>query len=156
MRFDIQPYGGALPITFGMHQRDVHSILGPPETSIPIWNKSGFAEHYVGGRYNIGYDNGWIVKHLGFGPASVELGIRGQMIWTLNDQPDPNPILLALDPEPLERVGFWIFVRIGVTTTGYHDDDPGQLAITVFPRNGSWGELLTKAKPADTTKYRPK
>jgi len=153
VRFDIQPYVGALPITFGMHQRDVHRILGRPERSSPIWNKSGFSEHYLGGGYNVGYNNAWIVDHLGFGPGAVELAIQARLIWTLAEQSDPNPIFLTLDPEPVEFVGFWFFLRIGVTTTGYHDDDPNQLAITVFTRD-STTELLAKAKLADTSKYR--
>ena len=43
-RFDIRPHVGALPVTFGMHRDEVHRVLGTPETSAPIWNKSGFSE----------------------------------------------------------------------------------------------------------------
>ncbi len=155
MRFNIRPYLGTDPIAFGMSQKDVHRVLGAPETSFPVWNKAGFAEHYLHGGYNVGYDNAWIVNHLGFGPGSVELSIQGRSVWTLEDQPDPNPIFLSLDPEPVEFVGFWNFLRIGVTTTGYHDDDPDQFAVTVFPCGANDG-LLAKAKPADTSKYRIK
>ena len=77
-RFDIQPYAGAFPITFGMHREEVHRLLGPPYASNPVWNKTGFAEHYQDG-FNIGYDNSWIVDHLGFRPGSVELAIQGKI-----------------------------------------------------------------------------
>jgi hypothetical protein len=78
--------------------------------------------------------------------------INGQLIWSGESQQDPNPIFLALDPEPVEFVGFWNFLRIGVTTTGYHDDDESQRAITVFP-HAHVDYLLATAKPADTRRY---
>lgn len=81
------------------------------------------------------------------------LSILGRPIWTAKKQPDPNPVLLALDPGPVEFVGFWFFLALGVTSTGYHDDDPGQRAVTVCPR-GKNAELLAQATPADTSRYR--
>lgn len=82
------------------------------------------------------------------------MSILGQPLWTDEAQPDPNPVLLALDPEPLEFVGFWFFLALGVTTTGYHDDDPSQRAVTVFVRGGKSAELLADAPTADTSRYR--
>jgi hypothetical protein len=152
MRFDIQPYIGALPITFGMSRAEVHRLLGTPESSFPIWDGSGVSEHYAQARHNVGYTNDGLVNHLGFSPGGAELSILGRPIWTVSSQPDPNPILLAFDPAPLELVGFWFYLAIGVTSTGYHDDDPAQRAVTVFPR-GSKAELLGEATPADTSRY---
>src|SRR5262245_37066006 len=136
-----------------MRREEVHGILGPPESSFPNWDKSGVSEHYLQARYNVGYDNEGTVNHLGFSPGGAEISINGRSIWTHQEQPDPNPILLTLDPAPLEFVGIWFFLRIGVTSTGYHDDDESQRAVAVFPR-GSVDDLLMEAKPADTSKYR--
>jgi hypothetical protein len=155
VHFDIQPYIGALPITFGMRREEVHRLLGEPESSFPIWDGSGVSEHYAQARYNIGYDNDGIVNHLGFSPGGAELSIQGRPIWTLTEQRDPNPMLLALDPAPVEHVGFWIFLQIGVTSTGFHGDDASQRAVTVFPR-GSKTTLLSESKPADTSRYETK
>lgn len=154
VRFDIQPYTGALPITFGMAREQVHRLLGPPESSHPVWDGSGVSEHYNAARYNVGYSNAGVVNHLGFSPGGAELAIQGRPIWTAESQPDPNPLLLTLDPAPLELVGFWFFLAIGVTTTGYHDDDPSQRAVTVFVRGGKSAALLADAQPADTSRYR--
>lgn len=104
-------------------------------------------------RFNVGYDADGMVKHVGLMPGGVVLTIDGRALWTVLDQPDPNPILLALDPQPVEYVGFWFFLALGVTTTGYHDDDSAKRAVTVFPR-GSADALLARADRADTTKYR--
>jgi hypothetical protein len=152
MRFEIEPYAGALPIRFGMGRGEVIRFLGRPKHSHPTWNDSGAADSYEG--VSVGFDNAGLVNHVGFSPGSVELSIQGESIWNYQSQPDPNPILLAFDPEPIEYVGFWIFRQIGVTTTGYHDDDRNQYALTVFPR-GSYVEILPDAKPADIGKYRP-
>jgi hypothetical protein len=153
MQFDIQPYVGALPITFGMPRAEVHRLLGPPESSHPIWNGSGVAEHYSRARYNVGYTSAGVVDHLGFSPGGAELFFQGRPLWTAEAQPDPNPLLLELDPEPVEFVGFWFFLAIGVTSTGYHDDDPAQRAIAVFPRSKK-AQLLAQATAADTSRYR--
>ena len=54
----------------------------------------------------------------------------------------------------MEHVGFWVFLAIGVTSTGYHDGDRSQRAVTVFPRGGYSEEFLAETKPADTSRYR--
>ena len=153
-RFDIRPHVGALPVTFGMHRDEVHRLLGPPETSFAIWNKSGYSEGYLRGVYNVGYDNDWMANHVGLGPGPIELSIDGRRIWSLDEQPDPNPILLTLDPAPVTTVGFWTYLRLGVTTGGYHDDDKNQRAITAFPPSRA-DSFMRRAVPADTSRYRP-
>jgi len=40
--------------------------------------------------------------------------------------------LMALDKEPRESVGFLVFFKLGVWTTGFHDDDPAQLSLGAF------------------------
>ena len=153
MSFDIQPFHGALPVAFGMSRDEVHRLLGLPESSFPIFNGSGTSDHFT--TFNVGYNKAGIVTHVGFSPGKFELTIHGQRIWDRNEHPDPNPIFLKLDPEPLETLGFLVFLKIGVTTTGYHDDDPSQQAISVFPK-GKWDNLLTDAKPADVSRYKAK
>lgn len=153
MRFDIQPYVGALPILFGMHRDEVQRLIGPPESKSTIWDGRGTCEYYAQSQYNVGYDNAGLVTHLGFGPGVAELRILGRVLWSVDDQPDPNVLLLSLDSEPLELFGTWIYLKIGVTTTGYHDDYHEHEALTVFPRE-THSKLLSDARPADTSKYR--
>ena len=61
--------------------------------------------------------------------------------------------MLKLDPDPLERVGFLVFTRIGITTTGYHDGDESQRAITVCPRD-TYDGFLKKATSPDLSQYK--
>jgi hypothetical protein len=151
--FDIQPYCGSLPIAFGMSRRDIHRLLGTPNSSHRIWDNSGISDNYEATKICVGYDNDEIVNHVGFSPGGCALSILEQSIWTTDYQPDPNPLLLSLDSEPVEIVGYWLYLRIGVSSTGYHDDDPGQRALSVFPRNAK-NELLDEAVLADTSRYR--
>jgi len=60
---------------------------------------------------------------------------------------------LALDPDRFELPGFLVFPRIGVTTTGYHDDYPSDQALTVFPE-GAWDKYLPRASAPDLSPYR--
>lgn len=89
---------------------------------------------------------------MGFGPGKFELWLSGSIIWSPDAHPDPNPLLLRADPAPLERLGFLVFNRLCVTTTGYHDDDESQRALTVYPP-GKWDELLGKATTPDLSRY---
>jgi hypothetical protein len=151
--FDIHPFVGALPIAFGMNRDNVHAILGSPDSTSTTWNNSGSSDHWNASGMNVGYDNSGIVDHVGFGPGRVSLRILGTELWTDDHQADPNSVLLQLDSEPLERVGFLFFTRLGVTTTGYHDDDEYQRAITVYPR-GKEDDFLKKATVPDLSRYK--
>jgi hypothetical protein len=136
-----------------MRRDNVYNLIGIPESTNSRWNGNGTTEYYCGSKFNIGYDNDGLVEHLGFIPGSVELTIDSRTIWKPGEHVDPNILLLKLDPEPLEYVGFWFFVRLGVATAGFHDDDAAESAVAVFPR-GTKDDLLAEAKPAVTEIYR--
>src|SRR6516164_11190212 len=102
--FNIVPFVGALPVRFGMHRSEVHRLLGDPEASIPIWDRSGSTDFWNESRIHVGYDNDGIVKHVGFCPGGCELLLRGALLWSIDEQPDPNERLLQIDPSPVESV----------------------------------------------------
>ncbi len=105
--------------------------MGPPAVS-------GMGSDSWGPRLevNIGYATDGTVNHIGFSPGSFELKLQDQLVWSTSSHGDPNFLLVQLDPEPLERLGFLVFTRLGVATTGFHDDDASQYAISLFPRGG--------------------
>jgi hypothetical protein len=154
LAFDIEPFVGALPVRFGMRRSEVHCLLGPPEASHPIWDGSGTTDYWNKSRINVGYDNDGVVKHVGFCPGGCELSLRGTRLWSLEDQPDPNPYLLRLDPTPVESVGILFYPALGISTSGYHDDDEAQLALTASPA-GTWDDVVKEAKRPDLSRYRP-
>jgi hypothetical protein len=55
--------------------------------------------------------------------------------------------------DPLESLGFLVFLRLGFTTTGYHDDDESQRTLVLF-KEGARAELLSEATTPDLSRYR--
>ena len=144
---DIHPFEGAAPIRFGMLRDQVLELLGMPRVvskGVDAWG--------VGLAIQVGYDREGGVDGVGLGPGDYELKLDGQLIWAPNEHPDPNPVLLARDREPVECLGFLVFTNLGVATSGYHDNDPYQLAVQVY-RKGQWDKQLRKAKSPVLDKY---
>lgn len=145
--FDISPYVGAKPVHFGTPRNCVIEYLGTPDvvdTSDDSWGSQL--------EINIGYTDNNLVRHIGLRPGDYELKLDGKVIWTPTDHPDPNPSFLLLDSEPLEYLGFLIFTKIGIRTTGYHDDDPDNVSVVLFEK-GATDKFLPKAKRPDLSKY---
>ncbi|MDB5386014.1 MAG: hypothetical protein JWM11_1660 [Planctomycetaceae bacterium] len=147
LTFNISPFAGATPVEFGMPRVKVLELLGMP--SLASQNNDNWGPLF---EINVGYTPDGVVNHIGLAPGELELFLIGKPLWTPNEQPDPNPTFLALDPEPLEHLGFLIFTRLGITTTGFHDDDPDDLSIVLYPK-GKWEKYLLKAKRPDLKKY---
>ena len=151
--FNIEPFVGALPVRFGMHRPEVHHMLGQPEASHPIWDRSGTIDYWNESRINVGYDNAGIVRHVGFCPGGCELSVCGTLLWSLDEQPDPNPHLLRRDPAPVESVGILTYPALGISTSGYHDGDEAQLALTASSI-GTWDDVGKDAEHPDLSKYK--
>ena len=157
--FDIQPFVGALPLRFGMSRPEVHSLLGPPEASHPQWDDGGklnfgLKDHWHTLRLGVGYNKQDAVIHVGFRPGGCDLSFQGKPLWSPTHQPDPNGELLRHDPTPLEMLGSLVFLALGVSTSGYHNDDPDNVAFTGEPQ-GVWDALQAVSAPPDLSKYRP-
>jgi len=150
--FDIEPFVGALPVRFGMPRAEVHRLLGPPEASHPIWDGSGTTDNWNESRVNVGYGTDQAVKHVGFSPGGYELSLRGVPLWSLAEQPDPNPALLRFDPAPVETVGILVYPALGVSTSGYHDGDEAQLSLTASPA-GTWDDVAREGRRPDLSRY---
>ena len=145
--FDIQPFIGTLPIRFGAPRSRVLEIMGPPDVT------GGNSDSWGPGlEINIGYSDDGMVDHIGFRPGEFELTLNGKTIWTPTVHPDPNLSFLMLDQEPLEHVGFLVFTKLGIKTTGYQDDDPNEFALALFP-SGAWDKFLPRAKKPNLEKY---
>jgi hypothetical protein len=143
--FDIQPYIGALPVRFGMSRVEVRALLPQSAQTVGQQLDDCF------GLVRVGCEHEAVVE-LGFGPGGFWLHFSGHELWTPQQQPDPLPFLLRLDSHPLEIHGFLVFRELGVTVTGYHDDDESQRAITCFVR-GRWDAMLPCGKQPDLSRY---
>jgi len=143
--FDIRPYVGALPIKFGTEKTAIPALLGFP----PKINKS---DTDLFSSVRIAYYNTGRVVEIGFAPRDITLCFEGTPIWSDERILDPIPLFLRQDENPVEIFGFLVFLKLGITCTGFHDDDEGQRAITVFQR-GHWDKMISDAKQPDLSRY---
>jgi hypothetical protein len=155
--FDIRPTVGALPLTFGMHRDEVHSALGlrvtPPDTSVHNWTGEGGVTECPFAGFSVRYDDDWLLDHITFLDGPIALSINGQQVWSTDDHPDPNPLLLALDPAPVRRGSILIYLPLGICTSGYRHGNRGNGVINVGIR--SWAERFAKGRrvPANMNRY---
>jgi len=134
IRYELVPYQGVLPITFEMTPADVAALLGPPE----LIDRSELDErNEARGGVAIRYDSGDNkVCEMAFLPG-VPLYFNGRSLFL---ETDPIGVLKTFDRTPLLIVGFVVFFKLGLTLTGFHDDDNAEQAITAF-RLGRWDDL---------------
>ncbi|NHZ93646.1 hypothetical protein F2P45_32300 [Massilia sp. CCM 8733] len=85
-------------------------------------------------------DNGLV--ELGFSSELTELTFQGHPLF-LEPSKKIFKVMIELDGAPYELLGFIILLNLGITMTGFHDDDEEDKAVTVFAR-GRWDEKLKK------------
>jgi hypothetical protein len=151
--FEIRSFEGALPIRFGMSREEVHDILGSPETLGSLRSIKATSDDWSRYGLNVRYHLEGGVAHLGFRPGQCELRLADRVLWTPGEDLDPNWVLLSLDPAPRELLGFLIFTKLGVTTTGFHLGDASQHALGVFSR-GEWDLFLENSTEPDLSLYK--
>jgi hypothetical protein len=134
--FTLVPQKGALPLTFEMTPTEVQSAVGPPESSEV--NDSGELEErraHLIVRYS-SLDS--LVVEIAFLPAA-KVWYKGHDLFRERSSLQ----FLSREDPPYEFVGFLIFLGLGITLTGFHDNDESQKAITVF-RAGRWDEFKSE------------
>lgn len=132
--FEISPLGGVGPILFGMAPSQVEEILGPAAACSK--NADGEREERrdeVTVRYDADSET---VVEVAFGPESI-VTIEGVPIMQARD---PVGEIVGRSKEVVECLGFIVSLDLGVTLTGYHDDDAEQRALTVFA-HGRWDSM---------------
>ena len=127
--YRLVPYVGALPITFGMSPTEVAAIAGRPSavgTTYPNPTEEQRGPIFV--RYS---PEDQKVLEIAFLP-SAELTYQGVDLFGCDDRIG----FLSKSDQPLAVVGVVVFLRLGITMTGFHDHDDSQKAIVAFARGG--------------------
>jgi hypothetical protein len=130
--FEIVSYLGAKPLLFGMTQDQVEALVGPPQMIRHDFGETNALYEFFSVRYSkqgktmveVGFSKPVNVTILGINPFTQKNGFRD---------------LLREDSCPYESYGFIVLLNLGITLTGFHDNDPNQLAITAFTR-GRWDD----------------
>lgn len=137
----IEPYLSVGLLHFGMSQSEVIAAVGSPKR-IAQNNKGNLVLWYEG--LNATIENHGLVE-VGFEPEE-EVSIFDIRPFS---ELDGFSRLCELDGDPQEVWGFIVLEKLGITLTGFHDDDEAQRAITAFIR-GRWNVLQSKMKPFST------
>jgi hypothetical protein len=137
--FEIISYLGAKPLLFGMTENQAEQLIGPPSriSTNNLGEKNTSYESFgirysphTGGLVEIGFSKSAKVSFLGIDVFQESTAFER---------------ILQEDTSPYESVGFIVLLDLGITLTGFHDDDEQQKAITVFER-GRWDHLKSKFK----------
>lgn len=133
--FEIVSFESAGPLRFGMSPFEVTAILGKPSTAAPNWQGTLCYSYFDPGlNLNIGFGGaGQTTDHFGFGREST-VQFRG--VDFFNDRAAWRR-LIEWSSDYHECLGFLVFCDLGIALTGFHDEDPDDLAVTVFVR-GAW------------------
>jgi hypothetical protein len=130
--FEIISYVGAKPLLFGMTQDEVGKII-VENPRAQRFNDSG--------EFNVQYAS-FSIRYSVADSRLVEIGFSDSakvLFGPIDVFQDPSAFsnLVRQDSCPYECFGFIVLLDLGVTLTGFHDNDPSQLSITAFIR-GRW------------------
>ncbi|MET3120391.1 hypothetical protein AAKU64_004643 [Undibacterium sp. GrIS 1.8] len=141
--FELFPYIGAGELSFDMKQKNVETLLGAPDSVSTNFLKQRVEfRSFMNAAYSA--DEGSLI-HLGFG-RQME-GVKYKDIFLFTEQEDVVlQRLIREDQQPFIYLGFIVLLNLGITLTGFHDQDTSQKAITLFSR-GTWDKRLPKLKP---------
>jgi hypothetical protein len=140
MKFEIVSYVGALPLKFGMTEEEVARIIGLP--SVKMKNRKGEPDHDHG-FCAVGYDKDTNrANFFGFRPPT-NISYEGMPMF---DNPTALNALVARDGEAFEFVGFVLLLNLGISLSGFDDNDQSQLAVNVFER-GRFEKYRSQFKP---------
>lgn len=137
--FEIVSYVGAKPLLFGMTVAQAESIVGPPlRTSINNLGEQNAQYKSFSIRYSSQHG---ALAEVGFS-TDAKVAIRGIDLFH-----DPEAFLKLIREEssPYESFGFVILLDLGITLTGFHDNEAGQRAVTAFVR-GRWDQAKVRFK----------
>ena len=142
--FKIVSQAGPAPLLFGMTIEQAERFVGRPS----IVHKNNLNElnaQYESFSVRYSQKSQRLVE-VGFGPGT-DLEVYGLRPF---EQPDAWIELLKQDKSPHECLGFIVLLNLGLTLTGFHDNDLSQRAITAFPL-GRWDDFRTKS----AAKFKP-
>lgn len=143
MTFEINPYVGPLPLRLGMTQDQVAEVLGQPQ--VVSKNRLGEPTHNFD-FCAVGYDKDTLsANYFGFTPGG-SVAYKGVSLF---NNPNALRFMLEEDGEPIEFVGFILLLKLGVSLSGFHDNDQSQLAVNMFER-GRFEKYRSQFKPFQT------
>ncbi|MDQ1924645.1 hypothetical protein [Massilia pseudoviolaceinigra] len=141
--FDLTSYSGVNNARFGMTPKEIEAIFGLPDiVDMDYFQQREEFRLFMNVAYSAEPER---AIHFGFGRQMKGTKYNEISLFT----EDPNIVLrklIAADGNPQLLLGFVIFLNLGLTLTGFHDNDESQKAVTLFER-GFHDESLQEMKP---------
>ena len=144
--FDIKPYLGVGPLRFGMTRKQVEDVLGLPDKtrSTTFFNET--IEFRCENALQTVYSAEGALVEISFGRAVEGVTFNDLDVFKAPGR-EVIERLVKADGNPLEIVGIIVFLNLGISMTGFlQDDEPGQKAIGVFAK-GRVDTKLEKMRP---------
>lgn len=136
----IEPYATVAGVNFGSSEAEVIAVFGEPDDRL-INRVQEIELRYK--LFTVRFDNPLQCFReftlLPGCPASIN-GL--EIEWT----PSFLGKIQDLDSDLMEVAGFVVSLKLGVSFSGFHDDDDSQRAIHVF-RKGGWDRFKARMKP---------
>lgn len=126
MALEIHPGRGLGDLKFGMTVNEVRSILGPENDRS---TRDDIVELYFNNYLNLTFRDG-ILFQIGATRDSAGITFKNVDIFSA----EPFSVLKTMEVEAggaFEMYGFIVFLTLGVSLTGFHDDDLDGKAMTV-------------------------
>jgi len=143
--FDINPYIGVGKLKFGMTQDEVARILGKPH-DLETDSEGEVREFRKENGLQTAYSEiDRRLVEIGFSSNIETLTFNNTALFS-NKPLDVFRFLLAADKQPYELLGFVVLLNLGITITGFHDEETEERAVTAFAR-GRWDSIKERLKP---------
>ena len=139
--FEVIPYVGTNSVAFGMNPLQVKEILG--QSNEKLKNHQGKLVEFWS-YMNVCYSERGVVEHIGFGRQMKNIILNDVNLF-YSDSSAVLKKLLTMDFDPMEYHGFLIFLKLGISLTGFHDDVEDDKAAALFMR-GAWDLRKSKMK----------
>ena len=136
---EIVPYECVGRVKFGMTIEEVATVVGEPERVSTNRRKERDERRGKMGIRFSAEDSKVVEVSL----RHLEVTLMGIDVFN-----DPNAFdrLIAVDGKPFESLGFVVLMKLGITLTGFHDQDESQKAVTAFAR-GRWDDVKEEFRP---------
>lgn len=161
-RFDIIPFKGVLPLEFRMNTEQVHNVLGitpTPSNSIINRHSKCLKEYYLEDSKMAldivcAYEKDTtLLNSVSFGYTTNNLYFQDINIFELSPEIVLNN-LIDFDPKAyIDEYGFIVFFEIGISLTGFHDNDESQKAITIYEDMDYWNNSIDELKLLNINHY---
>jgi hypothetical protein len=144
--FDIKPYIATGELRFGMRKEEVEKVLGPADKSKKTSLNETKEFRQESGLQTVYSQTDNRLLEISFYPNIPNVKFKERDIFSGNGT-DIVKFLINEDGNPFETVGILVFLNLGISMTGFlQEDEPSQKSISIFAK-GRWDDDMEDLEP---------